>query len=169
MTCVRRAVRRAQQERKRDVLRTFAGWPQSITEVVEATPEDGLFQGDLYMRPAVKTWTAGAATLLGDAAHPTLPAFGQGACMAIEDAAVLSRELTAAGDLADAGRIAQALTRYEGKRLPRTKGMVRKAGTMGSMNAWRSPAAVRFRDALISAIPQRLWLRTYEHESTYQL
>jgi len=37
------------------------------------------------------TWTEGAVVLLGDACHPTLPHLSQGAAMAIEDAAILTR------------------------------------------------------------------------------
>jgi salicylate hydroxylase len=39
--------------------------------------------------PILPTWIRGRAALLGDAAHATLPLLGQGAAMAIEEAAVL--------------------------------------------------------------------------------
>jgi len=156
-------------ERKADLLRTFGGWPEAITELLEATPEDGIFHGDLYQRPAIPSWSSGAVALLGDAAHPTMPAFGQGGCMAIEDAAVLARELGAVSDLKSRRQIGDALGRYEGKRIPRTKGMVRKAGIFARMNAFKSPPVVIARDAVIAGIPKSVWLRTYEHEHTYQL
>lgn len=41
-------------------------------------------------REPISNWTKGCVTLLGDAAHPTLPHMTQGAGMAIEDAAVLA-------------------------------------------------------------------------------
>ena len=31
-----------------------------------------------------ETWGRGLVTIIGDAAHPTTPAIGQGACMALE-------------------------------------------------------------------------------------
>ena len=37
-------------------------------------------------------------TLLGDAAHPTLPFLAQGAAMAVEDAGVIARALAARPD-----------------------------------------------------------------------
>src|SRR5581483_8506507 len=43
----------------------------------------------LYELAPLPYWGKGPATLLGDAAHPTLPYLAQGAAMAIEDAAVL--------------------------------------------------------------------------------
>jgi len=41
-------------------------------------------------RDPVMTWTDGRVALLGDAAHPMLQYFAQGACMAMEDAVYLS-------------------------------------------------------------------------------
>ena len=39
------------------------------------------------------SWTKGRVTLLGDAARPTTPNMGQGACMTMESAYVLARAL----------------------------------------------------------------------------
>jgi 2-polyprenyl-6-methoxyphenol hydroxylase-like FAD-dependent oxidoreductase len=43
-------------------------------------------------------WYRGRVVLIGDAAHATSPHVGQGAAMAIEDAVVLTEEVTPAGD-----------------------------------------------------------------------
>ncbi|HQY27412.1 MAG: 3-hydroxybenzoate 6-monooxygenase [Burkholderiales bacterium] len=54
-------------------------------------------------REPVSNWSQGRVTLLGDAAHPMLQYLAQGACMAIEDAAVLGVALERAnGDFAAA-------------------------------------------------------------------
>lgn len=59
--------------------------------------------------------------LLGDACHPTTPYMAQGAAMAIEDAAVVSRCLA---EVAQDGRgcdgIADALLKYQANRQERT-------------------------------------------------
>ena len=57
-------------------------------------------------------------TLLGDAAHPMLPLYGQGANQAIEDGYVLAECLGPA--LAGSGDIGSALDRYASTRAPRT-------------------------------------------------
>jgi len=44
-------------------------------------------------REPVQRWRDGRAVLLGDAAHPMLQYFAQGACMALEDAVCLADEL----------------------------------------------------------------------------
>jgi 2-polyprenyl-6-methoxyphenol hydroxylase-like FAD-dependent oxidoreductase len=57
----------------------------------------------------------GRVALLGDAAHPMLHYFAQGACMAMEDAVCLSHMLHACS-----GRIEAALEAYRSQRLLRT-------------------------------------------------
>jgi len=155
--------------RKQDLLASFAGWPEGIPEVIEATPEEQIYRGDLYHRLPIESWTQGRVVLLGDAAHPTMPAFGQGAGMAIEDAGVLSRELGVAGDLGDPSALSAAFDRYQRQRIPRTGAIVNRARRMAKICAWESAPALALRDAMISAVPERVWLRTYEHEHTYQL
>jgi len=66
-------------------------------------------------RDPIRHWSKGRATLLGDAAHPTLQTLAQGACMAIEDAACLAELMEQAG-----GDFAGAFRRYESARYLRT-------------------------------------------------
>jgi salicylate hydroxylase len=44
-------------------------------------------------RDPMPGWSRGRVTLLGDAAHPTLPYLAQGACMALEDAVSLADQV----------------------------------------------------------------------------
>ena len=48
-------------------------------------------------RPAIKNWTKGRITLLGDAAHPMLQYLAQGGNMAMEDAVCLANQVEADG------------------------------------------------------------------------
>jgi len=66
-------------------------------------------------RDPIRHWGRGRVTLLGDAAHPVVQSFAQGACMAIEDGVVLG-ELVALAD----GDLAAAFERYQKLRLLRT-------------------------------------------------
>ncbi|MBI3434047.1 MAG: FAD-dependent monooxygenase [Proteobacteria bacterium] len=60
-------------------------------------------------RDPVRNWSRGRATLLGDAAHPTLQSLAQGACMAIEDAVTLAAAIEdARGDFPAAFRAYQS-------------------------------------------------------------
>jgi salicylate hydroxylase len=53
----------------------------------------------LYELAPLPFWSQGAATLLGDAAHPTLPFLAQGGALALEDAITLADTLARATDL----------------------------------------------------------------------
>ena len=82
----------------------------------------------LVDREPVGNWSDGSVTLLGDAAHPTLQYFAQGACMAIEDAVVLMREVEAGpADLPAAFR------RYQDRRITRTARIVLSSRELGRL------------------------------------
>ncbi len=61
---------------------------------------------------SAERWIDGNVTLLGDACHPMTPYMAQGAAMAIEDAAVLSRCL----DGVDRDGVGDAFRRFEATR-----------------------------------------------------
>lgn len=82
----------------------------------------------LVDREPVGNWSDGNVTLLGDAAHPTLQYFAQGACMAIEDAVTLMREATASPD-----DLAAAFRRYQDKRIARTARIVLSSRELGRL------------------------------------
>ena len=71
------------------------------------------------------TWFLKNVVLLGDAAHAITPNIGQGAGMAMEDAAVLAEEL--AGN----GKIEDALGNYARRRKPRVETVMRISREVG--------------------------------------
>lgn len=97
----------------REAVAEFEGWHENVTQVVGAA--DDLRQWALYDREPIAHWTEGRVTLLGDAAHPMLPFFAQGAAQAIEDGCALA----ACIDGVAPGDAPQALARYEAVRRPR--------------------------------------------------
>jgi salicylate hydroxylase len=78
-------------------------------------------------------------TLLGDSAHPTLPYLAQGAAMAIEDGAVLTRALAITGD------IAEALQIYQRNRVDRTSRIVLQSSANRELFHLPSQAEIRAR------------------------
>src|SRR5438105_706495 len=92
-------------------LAAFAGWHEQVLRIIAAA--DTCFIWALFDRDPLPRWSAGRATLVGDACHPMYPFMGQGAAMAIEDGAALAACLRAIGDPTE------ALLRYERLRLPR--------------------------------------------------
>jgi salicylate hydroxylase len=110
----------------------------------------------LYDRAPLLSWGRGPITLLGDAAHPMLPFLAQGAAMAIEDAAVLARELARLPDSPGA-----ALRHYEAARRPRTRRVQRAARRNDLPYHLRQPAAF-VRDAALRALGGRRLLAQYD-------
>lgn len=107
-----------QQGSLEDCLKDFDGWHEDIQTMIRAV--DVHYKWAFMAREPLQKWSAGAITLLGDAAHPTLPFLAQGAAMAMEDGFVLARALDAHRD-----NLPQALASYEAARVQRTSAIVR--------------------------------------------
>lgn len=76
-------------------------------------------------RDPVRHWSKGRVTLLGDAAHPVLQSYAQGACMAMEDAVCLAELMQLC-----AGDYAQAFQRYQEMRCVRTARLTLESRTL---------------------------------------
>jgi 2-polyprenyl-6-methoxyphenol hydroxylase-like FAD-dependent oxidoreductase len=139
-----------------EVLERFptAGWAPAARQLL-AAPERWR-KWALYDREPSTSWGRGPVTLLGDAAHPMLPFLAQGAAMAIEDAAVLARELAQS----PADCIA-ALRNYENERRPRTARVQREARRADFRYHLRQPAAF-LRDAALRSIGGERLLAQYD-------
>ncbi len=74
-------------------------------------------------------WARGRVVLLGDAAHALTPNMGQGAGMAMEDAAVLAEELDAAGRADQT--LPATLAGYVARRRPRVETVMRLSREVG--------------------------------------
>jgi len=98
----------------RELRAAFAGFDRQVEAVLAACPD--VHKWAIVDRDALARWTEGDVTLLGDACHPMTPYMAQGAAMAIEDAAVLSRCLEGVGR----DGIADAFRRFEATRRERT-------------------------------------------------
>jgi salicylate hydroxylase len=106
-------------------------------------------------REPIGQWTFGRATLLGDAAHPTLQYLAQGACMALEDAVTLGEALRVHDN-----DFASAFDHYQRSRVARTARIVLSAREMGRIfhakgverlvrnDLWKGRSQDRFYDAM---------------------
>jgi salicylate hydroxylase len=66
----------------------YEGWDAPVRDLIAAL--DHTFRWGIYDRPPLPYWSRGCVALLGDAAHPMVPHFGQGAGQAIEDGFALA-------------------------------------------------------------------------------
>jgi salicylate hydroxylase len=115
----------------------FQGWHADIQTIIDAADRDGCYRWSLHYRPAIMNWSTRRATLLGDSVHPTLPYLAQGACMAIEDGAVLTRALDHADSIPD------ALQLYQRNRIDRTVRIVNQSTANRELFHLRTVDAIR--------------------------
>ena len=109
---------------KADLARDYPGWPPSVAALIEAVPE--ALKWATFDREPLAAWSKGRVTLLGDAAHPMLPTFAQGASQSIEDGEALGVWLR------DPDTVQSCLAAFESERRARTSRVQRLSGR----NAW---------------------------------
>ena len=103
-------------------------------------------------RDPTERWIDGRVVLLGDAAHPMLQYFAQGACQAMEDAVCLSHML---GN--HASDHAVALEKYRELRFPRTAKVQLLSRVIGEHIYHPTGEHARLRNAIMSAKSQGEW------------
>jgi 2-polyprenyl-6-methoxyphenol hydroxylase-like FAD-dependent oxidoreductase len=103
-------------------------------------------------RDPISNWVDGRVALLGDAAHPMLQYFAQGACMAMEDAVCLSAEMEQHG-----GNLEQALSNYQAKRLLRTARVQLQSREIGQHIYHASGAHAELRNMVMSSRQPDEW------------
>jgi salicylate hydroxylase len=113
----------------------FPGWHDDVHTIIRNIEQP--YKWALLGRAPLAAFSRGCATLIGDAAHPTLPMLAQGANMAIEDGLVLARCLDAYQD------IETAFAKYDAARVERTAKLVQAANEMAKR--FHNPA---LRDAI---------------------
>ena len=111
---------------KAELLACFADFCEDVRRILSAAPETTVWP--ICERDPSPGWSRGSVVLLGDACHAMRPHMGQGAAMAIEDAAVLARCVERYGG----GSPAESFALYERLRFERTSRIL--LGSRG--NTW---------------------------------
>ena len=96
-----------------EMLSAFEGYHPTVQNLIRST--ENITKWPLLNRNPLPLWSRGRLVMLGDACHPMRPHMAQGACMAIEDAAILARCLEETG----ASDYETAFSLYEGTRKDR--------------------------------------------------
>jgi 2-polyprenyl-6-methoxyphenol hydroxylase-like FAD-dependent oxidoreductase len=123
----------------------FAGWHAPISDLMANA--ESVVHSEVQDRLATLPWVIGRVAILGDAAHPISPNFGQGACLAIEDAVVLAACLHAQQNLP------RALRLYEISRYPRCLEILFMSREAGRFAQFQNRTLVRLRKHFIKLAP----------------
>ena len=108
-------------------------------------------------REPVLKWTDGRVALLGDAAHPMLQYFAQGACMALEDAVCLAECVEP-----DDPDLEGALRRYNEQRVLRTTRVQLQSREIGQHIYHPAGAHAALRNSIMRAKDGEAWFDTLE-------
>ncbi len=136
----------------------FRGAEGPAVALIEATDLGALVRTRVQDRAPVASWTSGRVALMGDAAHPSTPDLGQGACQALEDAACIQ------GKLPGASSVEAALLGYERERLRRTRRITNLSWAVAIQTARADPFFCGLRDLSLStffpriAEPELAWI-----------
>jgi len=132
-----------------DLAARFKDFHTPIPQILAATRNEQLIHNDIIDLEPIKQFAYGRVLLLGDAAHATTPNMGQGACQAIEDAAVLLDQWEKMGDA-----LPEDIFRaFEQRRLKRTHSIVSRSWSLGKVAQWSNPLAITLRNGLFRRIP----------------
>jgi salicylate hydroxylase len=144
--------------------RAFSDFTPEIRALLDRVPE--VFLWGLFRHPVAPLWHSGRVALLGDAVHPTLPFLAQGACMALEDAWVLSECLAEHAEPEAAFAAYQHVRRDRCVRIVAAAGANARAYHLGGAIRPLAHAALRVGGALApdAALKRLGWL--YRHDVT---
>ena len=132
-----------------EVLRGFEHVHPRARQVIEHGKDWMLWV--LCDRDPIVDWVDGRVALLGDAAHPMLQYFAQGACMAMEDAVCLGHMVAECDDLGT------ALENYRARRVVRTARVAMGSRLIGDYIYHPDGAAALVRNAVMSARTPEEW------------
>ena len=124
-----------------EIVECYKGFHPEVMNVIKACPKASKWP--LLEREPLPLWSRNRIVLLGDACHPMKPHMGQGAGMAIEDAAVLVRCIKDKGD-----DIEGAFKMYREGRIARTSKVQRVSHENTWMNYPMDPSWVFAYDAM---------------------
>ena len=140
--------------RKKHLLQLFRGWHPPVVETIEATDEEAILLHEIADRPPLRRWHSHRVAVLGDAAHLMTPNLGQGAAMALEDAAVL------ADCIARFDATTEALANYQRLRKARADSISWRSHQLGNVIQLGNPLLWRIRNAALRGTPDWVGARS---------
>jgi 2-polyprenyl-6-methoxyphenol hydroxylase-like FAD-dependent oxidoreductase len=133
-----------------ELIDTFGDLHAPIADIIAMTDAKKILWNDIIDFPPVQRFAFDRVLLLGDAAHATTPNMGQGACQAIEGAAILGKTLAQEND------VEAAFKTFEQKRLKRTALIVNRSWSLGKIAQLKNPLAVGLRNFAFRLVPDSM-------------
>ncbi|ALJ00398.1 FAD-dependent monooxygenase [Rufibacter tibetensis] len=144
-----------------DLHRHFQHYHSPIPGLFRHTNPDQLLWHDLYDIAPLSQFAFQNILLLGDAGHATTPNMGQGACQAVEDAAVFADELRKDFNFNLAAK------RFETRRKPRTSWITRQSRFLGEVAQSHNPLFIPLRNFALRHLPS--WVNDKQLEKVYSV
>lgn len=144
-----------------DLQRTFQNYHAPIVDILAHTSDEELLWNDILDFKPIERYAFGNIALAGDAAHAMTPNMGQGAGMAIEDAAVLTDCLTHYPEVDEAFR------QFEQRRRQRASSIVKGSFQLGRVAQLTNPWLSTLRNTLFRMIPEQVSQR--QMKSLYEV
>ncbi len=133
----------------KDLQNQFRNYTSPIPELLSLSQENELISGPIMDINPINQFKFAKILLIGDAAHATTPNMGQGACMAIEDVAVLQEELKN-NDLKTAS------FNFEKRRLSRTKYIIKNSRRAGKIAQADQQFLIGLRNNIFKTLPEKI-------------
>lgn len=139
---------------KEEVRRGFEQIHPRARQIIERGSDWKLWV--LCDREPVDRWFDGRVVLLGDAAHPMLQYFAQGACMALEDAVCLSQMISTHDGLDE------AFGAYKTRRFERTARVQVQSRLIGELIYHAADGMAALRNTIMSGKSPTEWYETLD-------
>ncbi|HEY5825242.1 MAG TPA: FAD-dependent monooxygenase [Cyclobacteriaceae bacterium] len=130
-----------------DLQNHFKEYHSSVQQLLSLTKDSQLIWSDIIDLAPLKRFAFDNVLLLGDAAHATTPNMGQGACMAIEDAIILSNMLDRGGE------VLSIFKQFESRRIGRTTKIVEDSWTLGKVAQVENSLLIGLRNTVLRLTP----------------
>lgn len=131
-----------------DLKACFKDYHHPIPQLLDLTADKDLLWNDIEDIKPIQQFAFDRILLAGDAAHATTPNMGQGACQAIEDAAVLL------SCLKEHESTIAAFHAFEKRRITRTTKIVNDSWTFGKLAQMTNPFFIAIRNFVLKMTPK---------------
>lgn len=147
---------------KKELALHFRGFKIPVDALLDQTSESTLLHNDIHDLPPMPRMANERVVLIGDAGHATTPNLAQGACQALEDAAIL-------GHLLKNKSPEYAFRAFEDFRRGRVSWITGTSRSLGRVAQWEHPLAMALRYVLFKSAPTGMMKKNLARLNNFSL